>query len=118
MPAVVRRRLSRFFPLACPAAVAVAAVPQPAGAQSAPKYLNKQYSDAVHDLRGCLDTLSATNRKLVVLRSGIGPADPQSGAQVAAALNVPAASVGRRQWAAVRDMRSAEKAGSCSGAGG
>ena len=88
-----------------------------ASAQQAPKYLNKQYSDAVHDLRSCLNVLAPQERRLVVLRSGIGPGDPASPQKVAAELKVAPAAVAKLQWEPIRKMRAAQKANQC-GAGG
>src|SRR3954447_22285274 len=98
--------------LAVAVGLAVLAV-TPAVAQAPPKYLNKQYSDTVHDLRACLDVLSPSERQIVVLRSGIGPDDPASPQQVASALNISVASVSKTQWAPVHKMRAAQKAGRC-----
>jgi len=98
------------------AAVLFAALLVPAAApaaQSQPKYLNKQYSDTVHDLRDCLNVLSANDRRIVVLRSGIGPQDPASPQQVAAKVGISVASVAKAQWAPVHQMRAAQKAGRC-----
>ena len=85
-------------------------------ATAPPKYLNKRYSNTVHDLRDCLSVLSDTNRRLVVLRSGIGPQDPASPQQVATELGISAASVASAQWAPIREMRAAQKAGKCGNA--
>jgi hypothetical protein len=84
-----------------------------AAAKGPPRYLNKQYSDAVHGLRDCLDVLSAKDRRIVVLRSGIGPGDPAGPQQVASAVKIPVASVATAQWGPIREMRAAQKAGQC-----
>src|SRR3954451_23199333 len=81
-----------------------------------PQFLNKQYSDTVHQLRSCFGVLSPTDRRIVVLRSGIGPRDPASPQQIAAELKISAASVAKAQWVPVRKMRAAQQAGQCGAA--
>jgi hypothetical protein len=78
-----------------------------------PRYLEKPYSDAVHDLRACLKTVSPSQRRLAIRRSGIGPGDPVSMHQVAAELHMPVAAVPHAEWSVVRAMRKAKAAGRC-----
>ena len=104
----MRRRIAVLAAAACTICAPVAL------AQSPPPFLNKQYSDTVHNLRACLSVLSPRDRKLVVLRSGIGTQQPASPQAVASALGISAASVSKAQWAPVHQMRAAQKAGKCS----
>jgi hypothetical protein len=97
------------------AALAALAASAPAGAAQS-KFLDKHYADSVHDLRQCLDVLSTSERRIVVLRSGIGPEDPASPRQVATKLGIAVSSVSKAQWVPVRKMRVAQKAGRCDGA--
>jgi hypothetical protein len=71
-------------------------------AAAAPRNFDRVYSDAVHEMRGCLDVLPAGERRLVVLRSGLGPGDPVSPKAAAAKLKIKAGQVGHRAWGAVR----------------
>jgi hypothetical protein len=64
--------------------------------------------------RGCLAALPAAERRVLVLRAGLGPRDPRSRRATAARLDVPLAAVRRRERAGVRQLRAL--GGDCGGA--
>ena len=67
-------------------------------------------------LSGCLGTVSAPRRQVLVLRAGVGPARPLSRRAVADRLDVPAKRVARAERRGVRELRAAARAGACSAA--
>ena len=63
--------------------------------------------------RGCLAALPAAERRVLVLRAGLGPRDPRSRRATAARLDVPLAAVRRREHVGLRHLRAL--GGDCGG---
>jgi hypothetical protein len=66
--------------------------------------------------RSCLGMLPAAQRRVLVLRAGLGPRDPRSRRATAARLDLPLDTVRRRERAGLRELRALD--GSCGGATG
>jgi hypothetical protein len=69
--------------------------------------------------RGCLAALPDSSRRVLELRSGIGPGRPRSRARVATMLELPARRVGRLERSGLRRVRAfARDGGGCTGSTG
>jgi hypothetical protein len=66
----------------------------------------------------CLDDLSSSQERVLVLRAGVGSADPHSRQSVARILDVPVRRVVRIERRGLRTARSLSQAGACGGGGG
>ena len=71
----------------------------------------------VQRLQGCLGSLSGLERRVLVLRAGIGAGGPRTRAQVARRLDVSARRVTRLEHRGMRALRGLAGAGRCGGAG-
>jgi hypothetical protein len=72
----------------------------------------------VRRLDACLPEIAAAQRRVLVLRAGVGPAPVRSRAQVARRLGVPVARVARLERRGVRTLRRLDRATNCApGAG-
>jgi hypothetical protein len=64
-------------------------------------------------LSGCLDELSSAQRRVLVLRTGLGSADPRSRRGVARALDIRVRRVVRLERRGLRRARALDRAGAC-----
>jgi len=69
---------------------------------------------AVRRLHACLDGLPTLERRVLVLRSGLGPREPRPRARVARVLDVSRAEVGRLERRGLRRLRGLARGG-CGG---
>jgi Sigma-70, region 4 len=67
----------------------------------------------VRETRGCLGALPALTRRVLVLRSGLGPARPHSRRSVAAILDLPVRRVRRTERRGLRRLRRMDRQGRC-----
>ncbi|HTE63743.1 MAG TPA: hypothetical protein VK631_25520, partial [Solirubrobacteraceae bacterium] len=67
----------------------------------------------VERLSGCLDTLGTMQRRVLVLRAGVGPGDPQTRRAVAQRLDTTVRRVGRVERRGLRALHGAAGAGRC-----
>jgi hypothetical protein len=70
---------------------------------------------AVQRLDGCLDELPAAEQRVLVLRTGLGPARPRSRRSVADALDLGVGRVHRLERRGLRRARGLARAGACGG---
>jgi hypothetical protein len=121
MPRVTRRGAKRpgggYAGLATVAVLGAAFGASPAVAQQSS--VNSQAAAAmaatVHELRGCVHAMSATDRFLLALRFGIGGRPQKSDPEVAARLHTTSAIVAAREVIAVRRLADAHRRGACNG---
>ncbi len=67
----------------------------------------------VERLSGCLDVIGAGQRRVLVLRAGVGPRDPQTRRAVAVRLDTTVRRVARTERRGLRALRSSARAGRC-----
>jgi len=67
-------------------------------------------------LSGCLDAIAGAQRRVLVLRAGLGPRRPQTRHAVARRLDTSVRRVARRERRGLRELRDAAGAGRCSAA--
>jgi hypothetical protein len=67
----------------------------------------------IHELRGCVRSLPASDRFLLALRFGIGGRPQKTDAAVAARLHTTSAIVAAREITAVRRLAAAQRRGAC-----
>jgi hypothetical protein len=70
---------------------------------------------AVRPLEGCLGVLPRLERRVLVLRVGVGDRAPRSRARVARTLDLPASRVARLERRGVRRLRALARTGGCGG---
>src|SRR3954470_8735276 len=104
------RSLRRALPAAV---VAVAALVASAPAATTPRYFDNKLSNQVHELRDCLADLTPLDRRILVLRSGIGPRNPASPQFVAAHTGLAVAAVPAAQARALRHLATAADRKAC-----
>jgi hypothetical protein len=68
-------------------------------------------------LSGCLDALGTTQRRVLVLRAGVGPGRPQTRRAVAERLDTTVRHVARTERRGLRELRSSARAGRCGAPG-
>jgi hypothetical protein len=77
-----------------------------------------QLARVVASLRGCLDQLAPEERRVLVLRAGLGPRPGLSRSQVARRLGLGVAQTGRIERRALRRLGALDGAGRCVAGGG
>ena len=98
-----------------PAAARAPAIRGGVLAAKRPARRERRLRRTVTRLRGCLDGLGAAERRVLVLRSGLGPRPARSRARVARALGVSARRVARLERRGLRRLRGLARDG-CGGA--
>lgn len=81
--------------------------------QAGRKRAERRLRRAVRRLSGCLSTLPAFERRVLVLRSGLGRARPRSARGVARRLGVPTRRVSRAERRGLRRLRAADRRSGC-----
>ena len=76
----------------------------------------RRLRSTVARLRTCLDGLPALERRVLVLRSGLGPRHPRSRARVGRALELSDRRVARLERRGLRRLRGLARGGRCGGA--
>jgi hypothetical protein len=102
----VQRQLCRIASVAAAVAVAAGPASSPAEAQAPPAGSQGAVAMAatIHAARSCLTDLSATDRRMLVLRFGIGGRSHESDQSVATRLGLTVAAVTMREAEAVRAL--------------